>query len=53
MRFLRRVLLAVLALSLGAFPALAQKRGGVLLVPHVDTPPSPSIQEEADRKSVV
>ncbi len=53
MRFLTRVLVAVLALSLGAFPALAQKRGGVLLVPHVDSPPSPSIQEEATASVVI
>ena len=27
-------------------PAQAQKRGGVLVVSHIDSPPSPSIQEE-------
>ena len=37
---------AVLALTAGG-AALAQKRGGTLIVPHIDTPPSPSIHEEA------
>ena len=53
MRHFTRVLLAVLALLLGTFPGLAQKRGGVLLLPHVDTPPSPSIQEEATASVVI
>jgi peptide/nickel transport system substrate-binding protein len=34
-------------------PALAQKRGGVLIIPHIDTPPSPSIQEEATASVVI
>jgi peptide/nickel transport system substrate-binding protein len=37
--------LCVIILSAG-FAAHAQKRGGTLTVPHVDTPPSPSIHEE-------
>ena len=48
-----RLLLAALALSLTALPALAQKYGGVLIVPHIDTPPSPSIQEEATASVVI
>ncbi|MEA2774482.1 MAG: peptide/nickel transport system substrate-binding protein, partial [Acetobacteraceae bacterium] len=33
--------------------ALAQKHGGVLIVPHIDSPPSPSIQEEATASVVI
>lgn len=33
--------------------ASAQKYGGTLTVPHIDTPPSPSIQEEATASVVV
>ena len=36
-----------------AAPAVAQKRGGTLVVPHIDTPPSPSIQEEATASVVI
>lgn len=42
-----RIFLAVLMTVSVALPAAAQKRGGWLTLPHVDTPPSPSIQEEA------
>ena len=31
----------------------AQKHGGVLTVPHIDSPPSPSIQEEATASVVI
>jgi len=34
-------------------PATAQKSGGVLTMPHIDTPPSPSIHEEATVSVVV
>ena len=46
--------IAVLAGLLG-IPELtmAQKRGGVLTVSHIDSPPSPSIQEEATASVVV
>ncbi len=47
MRHLIRVILFVVAASLTAGPALAQKYGGTIVIPHIDTPPSPSIQEEA------
>ena len=33
--------------------AFAQKYGGTLTIPHIDTPPSPSIQEEATASVVV
>ena len=33
--------------------AFAQKHGGVLMVSHIDTPPSPSIQEEATASVVI
>jgi peptide/nickel transport system substrate-binding protein len=36
-----------------ACPAMAQKHGGVLTIPHIDTPPSPSIQEEATASVVI
>ena len=33
--------------------AWAQKRGGTLIVPHIDSPPSPSIHEEATASVVI
>ena len=45
--------LGVCALTLTAVPGLAQKRGGWLTLPHIDTPPSPSIQEEATASVVI
>ncbi len=45
--------LAAAVLCLLAAPALAQKRGGIMVMPHVDNPPSPSIQEEATVSVVV
>src|ERR1700676_2679782 len=42
-----RIFLAVLVMVGLASPSAAQKHGGLLILPHVDTPPSPSIQEEA------
>ena len=33
--------------------ALAQKHGGTLTLPHIDTPPSPSIHEEATASVVI
>ena len=46
--------MAALALCLG-MPGLAQaqKRGGVMTVSHIDSPPSPSIQEEATASVVI
>src|SRR5215475_8118351 len=43
-----RVAFAAVAAALAfAFPALAQKHGGVLKIQHMDNPPSASIHEEA------
>jgi peptide/nickel transport system substrate-binding protein len=53
MRFGPRAAMALLALLLSCPGAFAQKHGGWLLVPHVDTPPSPSIQEEATASVVI
>jgi peptide/nickel transport system substrate-binding protein len=43
---------SVLAVSLSAQAALAQKSGGILRVYHRDTPPSGSIHEEATNSTV-
>lgn len=43
----------VVAGALLTTPAWAQKRGGVLTVPHIDSPPSPSIHEEATASVVI
>src|SRR5216683_1904560 len=53
-RYLRGFVSAVaLAVALGlAAPALAQKSGGVLRVPHFDSPASMSILEEATRATL-
>ena len=53
MRRTSGVLLAVMLLVLGASPAFAQKYGGWLTIPHIDTPPSPSIQEEGTASVVI
>jgi peptide/nickel transport system substrate-binding protein len=53
MRWICRFVAASLVLSLNALPSLAQKHGGWLTLPHVDTPPSPSIQEEATASVVI
>jgi peptide/nickel transport system substrate-binding protein len=45
--------LAVAGALSAAGPALAQKQGGVLTIPHIDSPPSPSIQEEATASVVI
>ena len=50
MRFFRHALAILLLCTV---PALAQKYGGVLTLPHVDTPPSPSIQEEGTVSVVI
>ena len=43
----KAIRLAIMVVGLlAAGHAMAQKRGGILTVPHIDTPPSPSIQEE-------
>jgi peptide/nickel transport system substrate-binding protein len=44
---------AVALVTALAGPAAAQKHGGTLVLPHVDTPPSPSIQEEATASVVI
>ncbi len=48
----RAVMVAAL-LIIGINCALAQKHGGTLLLPHMDSPPSPSIQEEATASVVI
>ena len=48
-----RVGVWLLLLSLIAFPASAQKPGGILKIPHIDTPPSPSIHEEGTASVVI
>lgn len=45
--------LAAAALLLAAPHAMAQKHGGTLTVSHIDTPPSPSIQEEGTASVVI
>jgi peptide/nickel transport system substrate-binding protein len=50
---MRRFTWAVLALMIYAAPALAQKYGGILTIPHLDTPPSTSIQEEGTASVVI
>jgi peptide/nickel transport system substrate-binding protein len=44
---------AIVLLLASALPAAAQKHGGILTVPHIDTPPSPSIQEEGTASVVI
>src|SRR3978361_1999409 len=53
-RSMRRTMayLAVVGFVLSA-PAWAQKHGGVLTIPHIDSPPSPSIHEEATASVVI
>jgi peptide/nickel transport system substrate-binding protein len=48
-----RIGLLAAGLSATIGPAAAQKYGGTLTVPHIDTPPSPSIQEEATASVVI
>ena len=43
----RLALFAAMAVLVSAFPANAQKHGGVLKIQHMDNPPSASILEEA------
>jgi peptide/nickel transport system substrate-binding protein len=45
--------LAVAGALATAPTATAQKHGGTLTIPHIDTPPSPSIQEEATASVVI
>jgi peptide/nickel transport system substrate-binding protein len=47
MRLLRLLCAATVSVTLFGAGVQAQKRGGTLTVPHIDTPPSPSIHEEA------
>ena len=51
--FLGRVAGCALMLSLAVGGAQAQKRGGVMVMPLIDTPPSPSLHEEATVSVVV
>ena len=44
---------AILFLVAAVAPAAAQKHGGILTLPHIDTPPSPSIQEEGTASVVI
>jgi peptide/nickel transport system substrate-binding protein len=53
MRRISGLLLTAVALMLSGPYALAQKHGGWLTLPHIDTPPSPSIQEEATASVVI
>jgi peptide/nickel transport system substrate-binding protein len=53
MRPLARAIVSISAMLLAASPALAQKHGGVIVIPHIDTPPSPSIQEEGTASVVI
>ncbi len=50
--FVRAAMVAVFLLA-GAGAAWAQKHGGTLVVSHIDTPPSPSIQEEGTASVVI
>jgi len=51
---MNRIITAAIVLLLAtALPAAAQKHGGILTVPHIDTPPSPSIQEEGTASVVI
>src|SRR6476469_387003 len=47
LRWKRRTITAVLALVLSSGAALAQKPGGILKIPHGDSPASMSIHEES------
>jgi len=47
MRTLSRIVTALLTATLASFPALAQKPGGILRIPHGDSPASMSILEES------
>jgi peptide/nickel transport system substrate-binding protein len=50
----KAIRLAIMVVGLlAAGHAAAQKRGGILTVPHIDTPPSPSIQEEGTASVVI
>ncbi len=53
MWFSLRLILALFALPMASAAADAQKRGGILTIPHLDTPPSPSIQEEGTASVVI
>ncbi len=48
-----RLLLFALAMCVTVSLAFAQKHGGIIVLPHIDTPPSPSIQEEATASVVI
>ena len=49
----RRAVYALALTITAGCPAWAQKYGGTLTIPHIDTPPSPSIQEEATASVVI
>lgn len=49
----RRIAHFAAAMVLAACPALAQKRGGTMTISHIDSPPSPSIQEEGTASVVI
>ncbi len=53
MHSIRRALLVLAVSLISATPVLAQKYGGTLTLPHLDTPPSPSIQEEGTVSVVI
>ena len=51
--FMQRIIVVAAAILCCLGSAAAQKHGGTLTIPHVDTPPSPSIQEEATASVVI
>jgi len=48
-----RVFLAVICFAVMSGKADAQKHGGILTLPHIDTPPSPSMHEEVTASTVI
>ena len=48
-----RLFVTIAVLLVGSGIASAQKYGGVITLPHLDTPPSPSIQEEGTASVVI
>ncbi len=53
MWYFSRLIFGAIAALVCVLPAQAQKHGGILTIPHIDTPPSPSIQEEGTASVVI
>ena len=53
MWYVSRLIFGAIAALACILPAHAQKHGGILTIPHIDTPPSPSIQEEGTASVVI